>query len=1088
MVRFLACITAVLFLVSASPRATGQVGETAQIQGTVQDSTGAVVPGATVVATAIETNQTRTAVTNDTGGYAFPSLPIGEYTVRVEHPGFKTAVRRGLTLSVQDVAVVDVILQLGEVTERVEVTAAAPLLETSRATQGQVIDSERIRELPLNGRDYVQLALLSEGAIEPVGGRFGGFSASGQRTSQNNFMLNGVDNNDLEIAAQGRQAEVVKPIVDAIEEFRVETNSYSAEFGKAAGGILNLKVKSGTNQFHGALWHFFRNDNLDARNFFNTEDQPQAPFVRNQWGGALGGPVIKDKLFFFHAQEYQRRRESDTLISTLPTPRMRQGDFSEISEQIFDPATFDPESGSRQPFVNNQIPQARLDRIATELIPLVPDPQTEALTRNFQFPSPRGFNEFKTDNRADWIPAASDNFAFAFSHSDRDLLPDPAFPGELGGGQVFTFHGTVLSAHWTHVFSPNVITVTRGAWNRRYTNRSSPLDRNLASELGLEGVNQALDAAPQFNITGFRNLGGPLFTPNLIQSQNRQVKNDTSIIRGNHQIKFGADIQRLQSFLTNPQVGAGLFSFTGAFTRNPDGNIGGNGFSDFLLGFPQSAQTATEVFMNLRSWHQSGYVQDTWKATPRLTLNMGLRYELFLPWQDKQNGIANFEPDPLLAPRATLVVAQDGPRRIDRSLIATDTNNFAPRFGLAYRLGAGTVLRAAYGIFYGTFEGTGGGEFLETNLPFNIRPQLTTDSINPTLVLENGLPPVLTLENVQSPRLSNFERVFDFPYSQQWNLNIQKNFGADWLTQIGYFGSSSKHLVQSLDLNQPLPGPGNVNERRPFREVAVPGTDRIISPISGFQAHRFNGNANYHSLQAKLEKRFSGGFTILSSYIWSRTIGDTCGFSGSGNAAGCGEQNVRNLRLERGLDNQHRKHRFVASYIWQLPFGRGRRLGQNWGPVAEAVAGGWSVQGILTLTSGSPFSILVPGDPANVGGVAGTVNRPNLVGDPERPAGVDPVDQFFNTAAFEPNAPFTFGNLGRNTLTGPSLKNFDFGLFKDFLIREGMTAQFRFEAFNFLNRPQFAIPGNQVGTDPFGQISSTTQNNRKLQFALKLLF
>ena len=540
--------------------------------------------------------------------------------------------------------------------------------------------------------------------------------------------------------------------------------------------------------------------------------------------------------------------------------------------------------------------------------------------------------------------------------------------------------------------------------------------------------------------------------------------------------------------MTNPQVGAGTFRFTGAFSRNPKGNVGGNGFADFLLGFSQRAETATDVFFNMRSWHSSAYVQDTWKVTPKLTFNLGLRYELFLPWQDKQNGIANFDPNLANAPQVDLIVAADGPSRVDRSLLAADGNNIAPRFGLAYRLRDKTVLRVAYGIFYGTFEGTGGGEFLETNLPFNIRPQLTTDSINPTLVLADGLPPSLLPENVRSPRSSSFERDFKFPSSQQWNLNIQHTFGKDWLVQAGYFGATAHHLVQSMDLNQPRPGPGNVNRRRPFQSVIFPGTGRVISPISGFQAHRFNGNSTYNSAQVKLEKQFGQGFTILSSYIFSRTIGDTCGFSGSGNASGCGKQDVRNLRPEKSLDNQHRKHRYVASYIWEFPFGRGQRFGQNWSGVANAILGGWGTNGIVTLSTGSPFSITVRGDPANVGGVARTVNRPNLVGDPRRPDGVDPIDQFFSTAAFEANAPFTFGNLGRNTLTGPSFNTFDFGLFKNFAIKEGVSAQFRFEAFNFTNSPQFSNPRRIVGPRNFGQISSTSTNNRKLQFGLKILF
>ncbi|MPZ21625.1 MAG: hypothetical protein GEV06_27605 [Luteitalea sp.] len=1077
-------------LIGSSRMSFAQVGDTGQIEGTVTDTTGAVLPGVAVTATADATNRTQTTVTNDAGRYTFPALTIGRYTIQAELSGFTTAVGH-VSLRVQEVAVVDVALEVGQMSEQVEVTTTEPLLETTRGSQGQVIDSERIQQLPLNGRDYAQLALLSQGTVQPIGGRFGGFSAAGQRTTQNNYLLNGVDNNDMEIAAQGEQAEVVKPIVDAVEEFRVETNGYSAEFGRATGGVLNLKVKSGTNAFHGSLWEFLRNDALDARDFFNTHDQPQAPFKRNQFGGALGGPVLRDTLFFFNALEWQRRRESNTIVSNLPTAKMRQGDFSELSAPIFDPATFDPATGTRQPFRGNIIPADRIDPTARQLVDLVPGPQTSDLTRNVTFNSPQGFNEFKVDTRVDWNVRSRDHAAFTVDYSDRDQFPTPGFEGVLGGGQAFTFDGTVVSAQWNHTFSPNLVTTTKAAWNRRYTaitSATAAAGTNLASQVALAGVDQEIAGSPVFGMEGFRTLGGSNFNPNLAQSQNRQVVSDTTWITGNHQVQFGVNIQRLQSFLTNPQQQLGNFQFNGSFTRNPDGNAGGSAFADFLLGMPSTTTVSTNVFMNLRSWQHAAYVQDTWRPTPNLTLNLGLRYEVFLPWQDKQDGLANFDPDLSHAPQAELILAADGDSRVDRALIETDSNNFAPRIGLTYRLGANTVVRSGYGIFYGAFEETGGGQYLETNLPFKFSSQITTDGISPAFMLSEGVPAVLTPENVAAPVLSSFERDFAFPYSQQWNLNIQHTFARSWLVQVGYFGSATKHLSRRLDLNAPEPGPGNVNDRRPFTSVVFPGTDVVVSPLGGFNSHTFDGRATYHSGQVKLEKRFSRGFTILSSYIFSRTMSDVCAVdAASGNAPGCEVQDVRNLRAEKALDNQHRKHRFVASYVWELPFGRDRRFGSEWGGLLNALLGGWSTQGIITFTSGRPFSVTVGGDPANNGSFE-SVDRPNLVGDPTRPDGADPVDQFFDTAAFEVPAAFTFGNAGRNTLTGPSLNNGDLGLFKRFDLGGDVDAEFRFEAFNVTNTPHLGLPNAVLGTSSFGQISGTASPNRKLQFGLKVLF
>jgi len=1077
------------YLVLAPISAWAQIGDTGQIQGTVKDASGAVIPGAAVTATEVDTNRTSTAVTNSNGNYIFPTLPIGHYTIRVQMKGFKTAIHSGIGLNVQQVAVINETLQVGEVSQSVQVTGAAPLLDTQQASQGQVIDSRRIEDIPLNGRDYLQLALLSEGTVAPLSGaRHGGFSANGMRTSQNNYMINGVDNNDMEIAAQGRQPEAVKPIIDAIQEFKVMTNGYSAEFGKAAGGVLNLRIKSGTNQFHGSGWEFVRNDILDARDFFNGGSQTKAPFRRNQFGGTIGGPVVKNKLFFFQAMEWQRRREYRSTVSTLPTALMRQGDFSELSKPIYDPATYDSTTNTRQAFAGNIIPTDRIDPVASKLIALIPATQNNNLSNNYTFSTPTGFNSFSDDARVDYNMSVKDNFSGSINWSNEDDFRNNNFPGPLGSGTPFAYVGTVASAQWNHVFTPTVVTTTKIAWNRRSTDRTPPVSQNINAQVGLNGVSQSIPGAAIFGITGFRGLGGPNQTPNIIQSENRQLVSDTVVIKGNHQIKFGGNVQWLQSFLANPQYQLGNFSFNGHFTRNPKGNVGGSAFADFLLGIPATARESTNSYMSLRTQYYDGYIQDTWKLTPKLTLDYGMRYELFLPWVDKQNGLANFDPSSLYYPQVHLIVAQNGPSRQSRSLVAADSKEIAPRLGLAYDLGHHTVLRSAFGMFYGTYTPPGGAQYLETNLPFLFSSQITTDSIHPVLTLAGGVPNVLTPENTIAPVLSSFQSVFDFPYSEQWNFNIQHTFGQDWVLQVGYFGEESHHLLARMDLNQPAPGPGDINSRRPFTSVIFPGTNVLVSPLAGFNSQEFNGNNNYNSLQAKLEKRFSGGFTLISSYVFSKNLSDTCGgtFAATGGSSGCAVQNIHDLRSQWGLASENQTHRFVASYIYDLPFGRGRHFGNGWNGAIDAVLGGWSTNGIVTLASGQPFTVTSSGDPANVG-TLNSAQRADLVGNPARPAGADMLNEYFNTAAFAESAPYTFGNLGKNTLIGPSLADWDLGLFKRFNITERVNAQFRFEAFNFTNTPNFGFPGSAVGTSSFGEISSSGLG-RKLQLALKINF
>jgi Carboxypeptidase regulatory-like domain/TonB dependent receptor len=1056
--------------------------ETGRIIGTLTDTSGAVIPGATVTLTHVQTNRETVATTDDTGRYVSIPLAIGNYRVAVERAGFKKVIRSGITLQVGETAVLDFKLEVGELTQQVEVTSDAPLLETTEASQGQVIDSRRIVDLPLNGRDYLDLALVSAGTLQ-ASGAFGGFSANGLRNTQNNYMLDGLDNNNNQLWAAAGRGEAVKPSVDGVQEFKVLTNNYSAEYGRAAGGIVNVAIKSGTNAFHGTAFEFIRNEALDARNFFAPPNENKPPFKRNQFGFSLGGPVIKDKTFFFGDYEGTRIRESSIYNNTIPTLKIRQGDFSELSQTIYDPTTYDPATNTRRPFPGNIIPDNRIDPVARKLTELYPDPTNNQLSENFLWVTPNRQNANKFDIRIDHNLASRDTIYYRHSYYRTSHPSSPSMPPPLYGGfgaQKNQHDGWNAGLVWNHTFSPTLITSTRGAYNKVFSRIEPPVDKNLNAELGINGVNQDAPGFATFGISGYSEIGLGPWLPTFLGSRNRQLKNDTSWIKGKHTLKFGVDILSKGDNQHEAEFAPGAFSFDGVFTRDPETGLGGDGFADFLLGIPNTSNAGTFLGYSSKSWLDQFYVQDDWQVTPELTLNLGWRYELFQFPYELHNNIANFDIDTDPS-NPQLVLAKNGSHS-DRSTVASDTNNFAPRFGFAYKFARRTVLRGGYGIFYANNEGAGDSQWLQGNPPFAMTVNLTTDTINPVVLLKNGVPEgTVSLTNLHDVRPSSYERHPSLGYSQQWNFNIQRELAPDWLWEIGYYGNKANHLLQRWDANYALAGPGDLNARRRWRSVLIPGTDIVVSPLSALEAHRFDGNSLFHSLQTRIEKRFSAGFTLLASYNWSKTISDVCQ---PGNGTGCQGSNIQNpldRRAERSVDDQHIGHRLVGSYVWSLPFGQGHRWGKGWSSLTDTVLGGWNVSGILTLTSGLPFSLSVAGNPSNSSGH----DRPDLVGDLR--VSDRTIDRWFNTDAFAPNAPFTYGNVGRNSLTGPPLRNLDFAALKNFRVNERVALQFRFEAFNFTNTPPFGIPGSTVGTRSFGRITSAGRP-RNLQFGLKAIF
>ncbi|MBM3727030.1 MAG: TonB-dependent receptor [Acidobacteria bacterium] len=1076
-----------LLLLTLTPLVGFAQAESARLHGVVTDPSGASVASARVNFIHVATGARSAVNTDAEGRYVSLPLRIGEYRVEAQAEGFKRAVRSGVVLEIQQTAQLDLALELGATSETVDVTADAPLLSTSDATQGQVINNKRIVDMPLNGRNYVQLALLSVGAVETSNGaRFSTFSAAGQRAPQNNFMLDGIDNNNVQLAAQGRQAETVQPSVDAIQEFKISTNSFSAEYGRATGAVVNATIKSGSNGFHGTAFEFLRNDKLDAKNFFDSPASKRPPFKRNQYGFSFGGPIIRNRTFFFGDYEWTDIRESRTANNTIPTLRMRAGDFGEFRNIVHDPATYSASTRARAPFPDNRIPGNRFDRIARQALGWYPAPQNANLTQNYLSNPPNNADVGRGDIRIDHTINASDTVYFRYS---RQGLFEPASPGlpppGFGSDSTdFSNTGTNMGVAWSHTWSPRLLTTSRLGWNRLFTNEQPATETNANATLGLRGVDNLTPGAPRFNIADVTGLGIGPNLPNLNDSQTRQFVSDTTFVAGAHSFKFGANLSWLQAFITNPKEGLGVFAFNGNFTRNSLNNSGGNPTADFLLGMSNQTDIANPVYSNLRSPFRHFYAQDEWRATSKLSLSLGLRYEFNGNWVETRDMLSNYDID-AAGEIKPIVVAQAG-SRFSRALIRDDRNNFAPRLGFAYSATGKTVIRGAFGLFVGNYEGTGGGRFMLGNPPNTISVRLLTDSITPGFLLQDGVPAgSLNPRNVTNLRLSSFQTNPKWPTAMQWNLNIQRQVAKDLVWEIGYYAAKSVHLPTRWNANYAPPGAGNINSRRRFGSLIYPGSSFVVRPLAIVDRHDWFGNSQFHSMQTRLEKRFSSGLGFLAGYTFSKTIGDTGGFSAAGGPPGTpqGFQNPLNRRLEKSLDDQHLAHRFVGSYQYELPFGQGRRFGSSMKGVANVVLGGWSVGGITTLASGQPQGLTVRGDNANTG----DPNRPNIIGDWRLARGERTLNRFFNTAAFAPNAPLTYGNAARNVLEQPGLVNFDFASFKRFALTERVNAQFRFEAFNLFNTPSFGAPSSEVGNVNFGRIT-TAGRARNLQFGLKIIF
>jgi hypothetical protein len=1068
---------------------------TAQITGLITDATDAAVPGASIDVVNSATGVAQHTTSNDSGNYLFPILNPGTYNITVKKQGFGQITRTGIELEVSEVARMDFTLQVGSTTQVTQVSAATPPLDSSTASVGQVIDTKPIEDLPLNGRNFLQLARLSIGVLGPKPGdrtaAGGSFVANGVRSQLNNFMLDGVDNNEKIVDQQSSSPVVIQPSVDALQEFKVETNNFSAQYGYSAGAVVNATIKSGTNQFHGDAFEFIRNDVFDARNFFLPPSSKKPPLQQNQFGGTLGGPIVRNRFFFFGSFERTRTNNGNTQVLTVPTAAMRTGNFAGQAP-IFNPNTTVPVVGgtgyARALFPGNMIlPTSLISPVATKLLALEPLPNLAGTSNNYVVSPTVTTRISRVDSRFDFHISDIDQLFARYSYAPAAVVNPGPFAPPLDGTSSFqnanhstTANGAAVGE--THVFSPTLVNELRLGYNRVHDDLTPFENQYLDSQFGINGVPQSTGVygIPEFTISGFATLGEATFLPNDKISETASAEDHVSWVRGKHSITAGGEYRWVRSWFYISSAARSDFTFNGTFTQNPQAPTGtGSGLADFELGIPSNSELSNAISGDLRYKYIGLYIQDDWKVTDRLTLNIGARYELWTQPVERQNQEGNFilgnqkfiYPSGATPAGISSAYVQPIPPGINsRSLLATDNNNIAPRFGFAYQATKSTVIRGGFGQFFADDPEIGASSRLVANPPYYQDVTFPTNQITPSINLNQGFPAntIGTGFNLANASLIAFTPNFKQAYVYHWSAGLQQQIG-HFVFEADYVGTSGFELPITYNVNSALPGGSSVAARRPYQGF---GNITLTTPM---------GDSNYNALETRLERRFANGFSLLVSYTYSKSIDD----GGEQLIGDLQLRNAENVKLERALATNDMRHYFVASYLYDLPFGRGQRFNIPNG-VANAVLGNWQVNGITTIHSGLPFTPELGFSSANTGD-----NRPNRIGNGNLSSDQRSINNWFNKAAFVAAPYYQFGNAGRDILEGPGAVNFDISVFKNFPISklgEAGNLEFRAESFNGFNHPQFGTPNNRVDLAQGGTITSLSNNMRILQFALKLLF
>ena len=1062
---------------------------TAELLGVVVDESGAVLPGTLVVATHPASGTAIERITDGEGRFFLPGLATGEWTVTAELPGFQRSTQTGIRLEVGRTLQLEFTLALGAVSEEVTVEVSAPLLQTTTAEISDVIETREVETIPLNGRQFLQLAQLSDAVVIPPGGTRGGAlqqagplpNVGGQRAGHNIYMLDG-----FKVTDELFNNLVINPSVDSIQEFKIQKSMYPPEFGGKASALINVATRSGANNFHGSLFEFMRDERFDAHNYFDDRSLPVPPLDQDQYGGTLGGPIVRDRTFFFASYERQDTRRSITKTFSVPDAAVRGGDFSGWGP-ICDPLTIDPVTGSCRPFAGNRIPADRLDPIAGEFLANVPLPTGDERFQNLTSVEPQDKDVHQFSVRVDHRPAEADHLFLRLSTFDADEI-QPFGTGVQQESLVPGFGRTLdtttrnVGVSYTKAIGRNKLNELRfGYMSVNGGQHSQNAGVDFAERVGLLGVsrNPRDVGYPQISTAGlFSTMGDPTTFVSR-NNEHFEVYDNFLIDRGNHRYKFGGYLFHLRFRPVNADTARGAFTYTGQWS--------GNAMADFLLGYPTSAaagigggdQDSRTTWLHL-------YAQDDWRARDNLTINYGLRYEYNAHMKDVDNRLSSID---LSVPGGRFVVASDDAGNIspaaeamlplmpipwvtsaeigwDRSLLRPSRVRLAPRAGFALLLGdqRSAVLRGGYGVFLNQWAYSVQTAF-SRNLPFFFLKQIDTpsDQLAPTHQTRD----ILTSDATGSIGGSIMDNDYRVEYTQTWSGGVQMEATRQTMVEMSYMGSYTIGADNSTIRNVPLPGPGPIDERRPVPE------------LSGIRAIRFDGESIYHAVTFKAERRFDGRHSFNAAYTLSQSKDDASSPGATAFESNV-PQNVNDIFPgEVALSSFDHRHQLVASGTLQLPFFEGAGG-------AAALFSGWRLNGIVTAQSGAPFTVNLGLDQANIG--SGPAQRPDQIGDPNLPAGQRSPDRWFNTAAFALQSPFTFGSALRNSVFAPGLFNVDVSLQKDWYVGgDEDRLEFRWEIFNVLNRANFDVPNRIFGTPNFGRIFSAL-NAREMQFGLRYSF
>ena len=1033
------------------------------IRGTVVDSNKAVIVGAEIKLISTETGETRSVRSDEDGGYTISSIRPGLYTLETVAQGFNKSVVDRFSVGVNEEIRFDIEMAISANVVINDFGSGSPL-NTESGSLRTLIENKQITGLPLDGRNFYELSLLVPGAAPPAPGSAGSvrgdfaFSVNGAREDANNFLLDGVYNIDPKLNTFG-----VRPSVDAIREFEMLTSSYDASFGRNPGAQVNVVMNSGGNYVHGTAFEFLRNAALDARNVFAPSSEPKPKYIRNQFGGSIGGPIKRDRTFFFADYEGTRSREGITRLTNVPTLEERRGNFS----HSFFGVPINPFTG--QPFQNGVIPDFFIHPVGRAIAALYPLPNRNVPFQNFVSSPVLQDDNDSFDVRIDHDLTDRAQLAFRYSFGDRDLF-EPftglSFSAVPGFGDTVKRRSQNAMAAFTYTLSPRLINETRLAFSRvasSVTQEASVLN----SQVGLPTISpQVRDLGLSFiTVTGFSPLGDEGNNPQNSVTNVYQVLDNVSYVQGHHVLKFGADIRVTQQNAFRDVESRGRLQFS------PFGQITGNALGDLLIGFPFLTSVArVDNAQHIRTQSYNFFVNDSWRVRSDLTLTAGLRYEYNTPPVDADDRANVYDVN-----TGTLVPV--GTNGVPRSGFHADKNNFAPRVGFAWTIGDDqkTVLRGGYGVYYDQSP-LAPAEALYFNAPY-FDNNLFFSLPGLPLTLTNPFPSFFPFPLPDSALA--IQRDLRTGYMQHWNFNLQRQFGSDNLLEVAYVGSKGTKLLTARDINQPQPS------------VLPPGLPFVPRPNPRFDdidLLESRANSNYNALQAKFQRRLSRGLSALASYTWSKSIDDASNFFTSAGDPNF-PQNSYNVRAERGRSNFDVRQRLSVSYSYLLPFGEGRQYLAKDGWMTKVLTG-WETFGIVTLQTGRPFTVALLSEIDNSGTGRsilgfGANDRPNVVGNPELSNSTP--DRWFNPAAFAFPAPGTFGNAGRNILDGPGYQNVNASLVKNTHLTEQVNLQFRAEFFNLFNHPNFNLPDNFLGSPTFGVISSAREP-RHIQFGLKLLF